>query len=393
MRIAEISAFSDYSVGKIMRDIKKQIDQDGNDECKIFYARGPKKKDSGFIKFGSNARITLKALGARFFDNDGFSNRLNTKRLLSLLNDYSPDIVHIHCLHGYYINIKLLFRYLKNKKNIRVVWTMHDTWAFTGHCCYFSRAHCEKWKKQCFKCQMKKEYPKSFLLDSSRKNYNVKKTIFTELEKERMTITAPSLWMANLLKESFLSKYKVLVIKNGIDFQLFNREICYSSNISCFAKKSLLCVASVWDERKGLDDIIRLSKVTPKEWVIVVVGDVPKNHLPKNIIHIQRTNNFKQLCELYCSANIFFNPTKDEVFGMVNVEAQACGAKVLCRNVGGTPETQIGNLYLFDEFDPCLVWERILEIDSKPLNPINDIECSSKNMALEFMAAFKSESF
>ena len=342
MKIVQISAFSDFSVGNIMKNLKTEIENNG-DECYIFYGRGNYSNDSKIIKFNSPWIIKKNALMARIFDNDGLCDRGHTKRLIKKLQEIKPDIIHIHCLHGYYINYRLLFDYLKST-NIKVVWTMHDTWAFTGHCCYFDSVKCEKWEKGCFKCPAKSEYPKSAIFDRSKRNYKIKKEVFTSLPANRLSIVSPSKWLDGKVAQSFFSKYQHKVIYNGIDLSKF-------VNFGLQRKRIVLAVASVWDRRKNLEKILNVAK-NLKTWKIIVVGKIetPINTQNlDNVTFIPRTTNLDELIKLYNEASVFINPTLDDNLPTVNIEAQLCGCNVLTYDVGGAIETDCGLLMIINE--------------------------------------------
>lgn len=341
MVVVEISAFVNFSVGNIMRNLKEEIEKNG-DTCIIFYGRGGNKKEHNIIKFNNNLAVKKNAIMARIFDNDGLCDRYHTKKLIKELKNIKPDVVHLHCLHGYYINYKLLFRYL-NESNIKVIWTMHDVWAFTGHCCYYDYLNCFKWKEQCFKCLAKSDYPKSQIIDNSKLNYINKKSIFTSIKYENMVLVSPSIWMDSQVTESFLNGYKHIVIYNGMNLEVFKDK-------NNRREKILLAVASVWDDRKNLEAILNISK-NLKQWKLIVVGKVQEKIIKDNpnILFIPRTTDQAQLIELYNKAAVFVNPTKGETFGMVNIEAQLCGCHVLSSNVGGTAETDCGRLLFFSQ--------------------------------------------
>ena len=386
MRIAEISAFYQYSVGKIMRDIKQYIDNKTEDACEIFYARGEEVNNSGVTKFTSKVSIYFNALISRIFDNDGFCSKYNTKKLIKKLKEFNPDVIHIHCLHGYYLNVELLFKYFKDNPNIKIVWTMHDVWAITGHCCYFNKVNCEKWKTQCYNCPLKKEYPKSLIFDNSKKNYEKKKKIFTSLNKEQLIIVTPSIWIKGIIENSFLSKYQIINIYNGIDLDKFNLEKEELSSVVS-KKKILLSVASVWDYRKGLDTIIDISSKIGPDWEIIIIGKIDKKVvLPKNITHIERTSNQQVLKQYYQSCDVFFNPTKDDNYPTVNLEAQACGAKVLTFDVGGCKETDCGNLYIYE--NNFVLINKLEEIYLKETNKINFYKLDKKLMQVTYDKIF-----
>lgn len=269
----------------------------------------------------------------------GFGSRRATLRFIDWIREYAPDVIHLHNLHGYYINIGVLFNYLQETDK-PVVWTLHDCWAFTGHCTHFDYVGCSKWKTGCFECPEKHSYPASIMLDNSRSNYENKKHLFTSLKD--LTIVTPSNWLADLVKLSYLSKYSVQVIHNGIDLSQFRpRTSDFRNKYGIADKTVLLGVASTWNRRKGLDTFFSLAQMVDAKYVIVLVGlsQVQLRRLPRNIIGIQRTDNIKELAEIYTAANVFVNPTVEEVFGMVNIEALACGTPVITFDTGGSPES------------------------------------------------------
>ena len=270
------------------------------------------------------------------FGKTGFASKHATKKLLKFLDKINPDIVHLHNIHGYYLNIELLFNYLKEKQ-IRVIWTLHDCWSFTGQCAFFDYVGCDKWQTECKNCPMLSEYPKSFV-DSSKWNYQKKKELFTGLN---ITLVTPSKWLASLVKNSYLKVYDVKVINNGIDLNVFKPTPSNFREKYCLKdKKMILGVAGVWDRRKGLNDFIELSKLLDDNYVIVLVGlnDKQLDLLPHNIIGIKRTENQQELAGLYTTADVFFNPTYEDNYPTVNLESLACGTPVITYDTGGSPE-------------------------------------------------------
>lgn len=267
----------------------------------------------------------------------GFSH-FATRRFLQRIKTFKPDIIHLHNLHGSYINIPMLFKFAK-KNHVRIVWTLHDCWAFTGHCPYFTMVDCDKWKTGCYKCPQYREYPWS-LFDNSKKMYRMKRKWFTGIKD--MTIVTPSQWLAGLVKQSFLKDYPVKVINNGIDLSVFK------PTESDFREKHgirkydfvLLGVAFGWGKRKGLDVFIELARKLPENYKIVLVGTDDKTNrlLPKSIISIHRTQNQTELAEIYTAADVFVNPTREDNYPTVNMESIACGTPVITFDTGGSPE-------------------------------------------------------
>ena len=345
MKVLEINSVCGIrSTGRICTDLADILKENGHG-CKIAYGRetAPEKYKDISYRIGSDAGVKLHALKARLFDSAGFGSKKATERLIEKIKEYDPDIIHLQNIHGYYIDIDILFNYLAAADK-PIVWTLHDCWAFTGHCSYFTFANCERWKNGCFDCPQKKSYPSSLLMDRSKQNWIKKKELFTGVKN--MTVVTPSKWLAELAGKSFLGKFPVKVINNGIDTEVF-KPTCgdFRAAYGLENKKIMLGVASVWDKRKGLDDFIKLAGITDDNYVIVLVGvnEKQKNTLPGNIIGISGTNNTAELAEIYTAADVFVNFTYEDNYPTVNLEAQACGTPVITYKTGGSPEST----------DPC----------------------------------------
>lgn len=338
MKILQINSVCGVgSTGRIATDLYKVLEERGH-ECKIAYGRGEAPEGIDSIKIGSKFDNYAHVFKTRVFDKHGFGSVNATKKFIKEVKEYDPDIIHLHNIHGYYINIEILFNYLKEADK-PVVWTLHDCWAFTGHCAYFDYVGCDKWKSSCDKCPQKNSYPTSDIIDNSKFNYEKKKELFTSVKN--MTIVTPSKWLANLVKESFLGKYHVEVINNGIDLDVFKpTDSNFREKYNIEDKFVILGVASVWEERKGLKYFVELSKVLSKEYQIVIVGvnEKQKKELPKEIIAITRTNNVKELAKIYSSSDVFVNPTLEDNFPTTNLEALACGTPAITFDTGGSPE-------------------------------------------------------
>lgn len=345
MRILQInSVCGTGSTGRIATDIYDILKENGH-ECCIAYGRGDAPAGYNTIKIGNKYDIYYHALMNRITDKHGFYSGAATKKFIKQVEEYNPDVIHIHNIHGYYINIEILFSYLK-QSNKPVILTLHDCWSFTGHCAYFTYVGCDKWKYGCYECPQLETYPRSIFFDGSKGNYQKKKQLFTGFHN--LTIVTPSKWLAGLVKESYLGEYPVKVINNGIDTDIFKpTESDFRSRYGLENKYIILGVANIWDKRKGLDDFIELSKqLDDKSQAIVLVGLSEKQlkTLPKNIIGIKRTNSIKELAEIYTAANIFFNPTYEDNYPTVNLEAQACGTFVVTYDVGGSLECLLSDV-------------------------------------------------
>ena len=287
---------------------------------------------SKLIKVGGKRNRYFHFAEQRIRDNEGLCSRRETKKLIQQLKKNSPDVVQLHNIHDHYLNYQILFEYL-NQTDIKVVWTFHDCWAFTGHCFHFVTAECEKWKTGCYDCPLRNEYPKTFL-DRSKRNYELKKKLFGGCKN--LTIVPCSDWMADFVRQSFLKDKRIEVIKNGVDLNVFKP----SSSINSNGKFNVIAVSSIWNKEKGLADIITLRELLPKDYAITVVGLSEKQvtELPQGIIGIIRTQNVQELVELYSTSNVLINPTYADTFPTVNLEALACGTPVITYKTGGSPE-------------------------------------------------------
>ena len=329
------------STGRIATDIADILKAQGH-ECRIAYGRDtvPEKYRDIAVRIGADWDVRLHGVRTRLFDTHGFGSTKATTRFLQWVEEYDPDVIHLHNIHGYYINVELLFDYLK-RAGKSVIWTLHDCWAFTGHCPHFTVAKCDRWQEECCApCPEKNRYPQSIGLDQCRSNYLRKKAAFTGVGN--LTIVTPSQWLADLVKESFLKEYPVKVIPNGIDLSVFKPTASdFRKKNGLQDKQMLLGVASVWDKRKGLDDFIELSKILRVDQKIVLVGLSKEQlkSLPKNIIGIQRTNSVQELAEIYSATDAFLNLSREETQGLTTVEAMACGTPAVVYNQTAVPET------------------------------------------------------
>ncbi|KLU66128.1 GDP-mannose-dependent alpha-mannosyltransferase [Desulfosporosinus acididurans] len=330
------------STGKICAGIAETYENNGN-EVKIAYGRKafvPDKCKKYAIRIGANRDVYLHAVKTLIFDQHGFGSKIATKKFIQWADHYNPDIVWLHNIHGYFINIEILFEWIKRKSKMQVKWTLHDCWSFTGHCTHFLITNCHKWKTLCKDCPQKTRYPASRFFDNSESNYLRKKEAFCGVKN--LTLFTPSKWLADLTRDSFLKEYPVKVHYNTIDKTVFKpTESLFREKYHIQNKKIILGVASRWSERKGIGDFIELSGLLDDCTVIVMVGvsDKQIKELPFNIIGIKQTNNAQELAEIYSTANIFFNPTREDTYPTVNLEAQACGTRVITYEVGGAKET------------------------------------------------------
>jgi len=326
------------STGRIAEEIGQTAMADGW-KSYIAYGRNERPSQSELIKIGSDWDIRMHGLQTRLLDRHGLASKTATKKLVRQIKKINPEIIHLHNIHGYYLNIEILFHFLE-QTNIPVVWTLHDCWLITGHCVHFDYVGCEKWKTECSQCPQKTTYPASYFNDRSKKNFNLKKELFSSLPN--LTLVPVSNWLANIMKESFMKNTLVKVIHNGINTDIFrpasNQKIRAKYKLN--GKFIILGVANVWSSRKGLNDFIELSKKLNTNYQIIIVGLTKKQIkiIPDHIIGIEKTENVQQLAELYTASDVFLNPTYEDNFPTTNLESMACGTPVISYKTGGSPE-------------------------------------------------------
>ena len=320
------------STGKICGGIAQKLEAEGH-EVKIAYGRDgtvPEKFQRYAVRIGTDLDVKIHGIRSRLLDDHCFASRRATKAFLQWAQEFDPELLWLHNIHGYYLNMELLFGWIKSRPGMQVKWTFHDCWPFTGHCAYFTMAGCDKWKTGCGSCPQKKGYPTSMLLDRSGANFQRKKELFTGVKD--MTIITPSQWLADLVKESFLGEYPVEVHYNTIDTTVFKpTEGDFRQKYGLEDKKIVLGVANIWDARKGLEYFVALRKMLSEDVAIVLVGLSQKQieTLPDGMIGITRTQNQVELAQIYTAADVFVNPSREETFGLTTVEAVACGTPAI----------------------------------------------------------------
>lgn len=324
------------STGRIAQDLSNVMEENGID-CFVAYGYG-KSSLKNSIKIGTTLEYYIHNILSRITGRQGRYSYYATKRFLKKVDKIKPDIIHLHNIHGNYINYVVLFNYIKKNK-IPVIWTLHDCWAYTGKCVHYDYINCNKWQNQCYQCKQISSYPQSCFFDFSKKQYQKKKNMFTAIEN--MYIVTPSQWLAKEVEKSYLKKYPIEVIHNGIDLTKFQKtESSFKTNHNIEEKFMILGVASEWGKRKGLDTFIQLAKTLDKQYQIVLIGlaKEEKKNVPNNIIKIEKTNSVEELADIYSAADVLVNPTVEDNFPTVNLEALACGIPVITYNTGGSGE-------------------------------------------------------
>lgn len=318
---------------RIARSLAQEVQRHGH-EVLFLYGRGISDGSVPSIRIETTAESAYYALNCRIFDNDGLCAVVPTKRIIRKIEEFNPDLVHIHNMHGYYLEVRKLFDYL-HKRRIPVVWTLHDFWGVTGHCVHFLEAKCECWKYgTCKACPEKGSYPASKLLDASGRNFKIKKQVFNKIKN--IAYVTPSKWMKQVLSGSFLDSDKIHAIPNGIYLgEVTVNDFDLRSMYGLTEKKIILGVANGWEKGKGLDVFLNLSKHIDANYHIVLVGfkdNVPED-LPSNVLGLKRTESFSKLAAWYETADVFLNASKQETFGLVSVEAMAYGTPVVAFDV------------------------------------------------------------
>lgn len=340
-KLIQINTVCNGSTGTIMRHIQEKAIKEDYDTLSL-YGRRKGYANLPCAKYGSSISFWLHVALTTAFDAQGKGSYFYTKKMVDRIRREQPDIIHLHNLHGYYLYLPMLFKFLKKEFKGKIVWTFHDCWPFTGHCPYFVITECDKWKTECYNCPNQRNYPISLLWDGSRRNYMWKKDMFTGLNN--LTITCPSEWMKEKVEQSFLKDTKCVVVPNGIDFSVFYPREDVSDTEKYRIpkdKRIVLGVASIWEARKGLNDFIELAEILPEEYMIVLVGlsaKQIKSISATNIIGIQRTENQDELAQLYSMAAVFMNPSKEESFSLVTIEAMACGTPVIALDYSAPKE-------------------------------------------------------
>lgn len=341
MRVLQLNPICGVgSTGRIVSGIQEAILARG-DDCLVVYNREPSKSIGEKVRIGSKGTIYRHALYTRLTDRQGFASRHETKQLLEIMDEYQPDIMHLHLLHGNYIYMPLLFRAIKEKK-LPVVWTFHDAWALTGHCVHFYNVGCERYKTGCYDCPLRTHHPASWIVDQSKRNWREKKALFHSVDN--LSIVTPSNWLADMVRNSYLKDKDLCVIPNGIDTNVFypRKQCILRGEYHIGSKFLILGCAGCWAPTKGLADFEWLTEQIDKTQIQIVLIGLTKEQirtLPDGMIGVEKTTDIEQLAQWYSEADVFANPTYEDNFPTTNLEALACGTPVITYQTGGSPES------------------------------------------------------
>ena len=320
------------STGRLCTDLARELEAQGH-TCKIAYGRVDEVPEAArryAVRIGTDRDLKLHALRTRLLDEHGFGSRAATDAFLRWADAYDPDVLWLHNLHGYYLQVERLFAWIKRRPQMQVQWTLHDCWAFTGHCCHFTAVGCDQWQTECRRCPQLRRYPACYGFSNVRRNFARKKQAFSGVPNLRLIV--PSHWLEARVQQSFLRQYPVEVRPHRIDTTVFcPTPSDVRARYGLQGKKIVLGVATAWDKNKGLDAFYQLAGQLDARYAVVLVGLEPRqlHTLPANILGIARTNDVKELAALYTAADVFVNPSTEETFSLTTAEAIACGTPAL----------------------------------------------------------------
>lgn len=333
------------STGKIMKEIGDMAMANGW-ESHIAYSKGRDgvpEATSKLVPVGNKLSVVLHGLETRLFDRHGLGSRIATRRFIRDIKRIDPDVIHIHNIHGYFLNYKILFEFL-SRCGKPVIWTVHDCWLYTGHCYYYSAVGCDRWKTGCSHCPQRKAFPSSLACDRSRKSFRDKSRAFNSMPKDKFLIVPVSEWIGSELRQSYLKGYDIRVIHNGIDTSVFKPvdSGVIRQKYGLGDRHIILGLASIWMKEKGFEDMLHIARKATEDEVVVMVGKMTEKQmrlLPETVVRIARTDNQHELAALYAAATVFVNPTWQDNYPTVNLESIACGTPVITYRTGGSPES------------------------------------------------------
>jgi len=360
------------STGRIMKEIG-EIAIAAGWESYIAYSGardGVPQHSSQLVPVGNKIDLALHAVATRLFDAHGLVSRRATKQLIRRIREIDPDVIHIHNVHGYWLNYPLLCQYLRESGK-PVIWTVHDCWLYTGHCYYYSAVRCDKWQTGCGHCPQKRAFPASWIFDRSARNWRDKQRAFGSLE--RLTIVPVSDWIRQEMVHSFLADKSFQVIHNGIDLEVFRPA---SAETERPAGTVILGVATLWHEEKGVRDFIELAHRLQEGERLVLVGRMSEEQraaFPAGVEFIERTENVAKLAALYSQATAFVNPTWQDNYPTVNLEAIACGTPVVTYRTGGSVEViETGTGFVVEQGDVQGLLDRVRELAAENRQAVAD---------------------
>lgn len=323
------------SIGRITEQIGILSISHGWDSY-VVYGRDSTTSSLNTIKVGSKFETYEHYVENVLFDNDGLASRRSTKRLVEIIKNLNPDIIHLHNIHDHWLNYDILFKFLATLE-IPIVWTLHDCWSFTGGCSHYTVNQCFQWETECNKCKFKKGLLP--IIEQTGTHYHTKKKLFNSLDN--LVLVPVSNWLEGEIRKSFLKEQRIYRIYNGIDISVFrNIKSSIKKKYGIEDKSLLVALATAWSEHKGLNDYKALATKLPKDVCLMLVGLNKKqiSGLPDSIIGIERTQDVNELVETYSAADIVLNLSYEETFGLTTVEGFACGTPGIVYKSTASPE-------------------------------------------------------
>lgn len=341
MKVLQINGVAKSgSTGKIVSGIATALRDRGHVALVAYSGNKENVADSHYYKIGSRMHTKWHQLLAYAFGDAGFHSSSETKKLIRYIKKEKPDLIHLHNIYSFYLNVDMLLSYLA-ESNIPVVWTVHDCWALTGKCTHFIFTGCQKWQQECRACPLKRDYPASLLLDRTTDLYRRKKKLYAGLAG-KMTMVCVSNWVKSIVDQSLLKDFPNTVIYNGVDPQVFHpvqtQELRKAYDLE--QKFVVLGVSNGWGKNKGFQDFLELAKLVDESVQIVLIGLSPEQiaMLPDNILGLPKTRDARELNLWYNAADVFVSFSKAETMGMVVAEAMSCGTPAVVMPTTASPE-------------------------------------------------------
>lgn len=336
MKIMQINSYSDGSTGHIAQAVHNALLNSGNDSL-LAYGAGSDVLSGGY-RISSKADMFTHTAVTLLTGLHGYSSSIATYKLIKKIKEFNPDIVHLHNLHGGYVNINMLLNYLIESK-LKIVITLHDCWLYTGKCYHYYEAQCNKFMQSCGNCPQLSMYPKSYFFDFTKKMLADKKRILSDADN--LYLVTVSDWLKTEVKKTFLGKYPIKTIPNGVNKDFILKTDCGVTKVRNMAdgKFIILGVASSWNKHKGINDFIKLSKLLKDDEIIILVGNIANNStITDNIILVDRTSNTQELASFYNAASVYVSMSTEETFGLTIAEALSCGTPAIVYNATACAE-------------------------------------------------------
>lgn len=337
MKVLNINAvYGAGSTGVIVHDIHKLLLKNGVESYVAYSTSYSKRVENGY-QIGGKIGKKLHAFLCRINGKQAYFSRHSTKKFIRYIEKINPDIVNLHNLHSNYINLNMFLKHLA-EKDIKTVVTLHDCWFFTGGCFHYTNEGCFKWKEACGNCPKKKKDTPAFLFDCSAKILKDRKTCFGAFKN--LTAVGVSDWITNESKTIFK---EAITIHNGVDTETFSdvqSDIRKSLNIE--GKFVILGPASKWLASHNMEALKTLRNSFSSDTEIILFGCPSGANLPQGVRGISFIRDAEKLAEVYSSADVFANVTREDSLPTINLEAQSAGTPVVTYDATGAKETVNG---------------------------------------------------